>query len=291
MASRSALAEVTIEAEYPLPDKPVVTISPSRKWVALNLRDLWAYREVFYLLMWRDIKVRYKQTLLGVTWAILQPFLTMLVFSIFFGSLAGLPSDGIPYPLFAYSGLVPWTFVANGVANAGNSLVGSPSLITKVYFPRMIIPCAAIGAGLMDFAITFVFLIVLILHYGVVLAWSSLFLPILIVMTTLLALGVGMGLAALNVQYRDVRYALPFLIQLWMYSTPLVYPSSLVPEKWRWLLALNPLAGLVDGYRSALFGREWHWTALSISSGITLMLLFGCAYAFRRMEKNFADVV
>jgi len=291
MALPSSLPEPAIESAYSLPEQPVVTICPSRKWVALNLGDLWAYREVFYFLMWRDVKVRYKQTLLGVAWAIIQPLFTMLIFWLFFGRLAGLPSDGIPYPLFAYSGLVPWTFFANAVSNGGNSLVGSPSLITKVYFPRMIIPCAAIGAGLIDFAITFVFLLVLIIPYGVVLTWNLLMVPVLIVLTMLLALGVGMWLAALNVQYRDIRYALPFLIQLWMYATPIIYPASLVPAEWRWLLALNPLAGLVEGYRSALFGREWDWTTLSISSSMTLVLLMGFAYTFRRMEKSFADVV
>jgi lipopolysaccharide transport system permease protein len=291
MAPRSALSEAAVREEYPLPEQPVVTICPSRTWVALNLRKLWAYREVFYFLMWRDIKVRYKQTLLGVAWAIIQPLFTMLIFWLFFGRLAGLPSDGIPYPLFAYSGLVPWTFVANAVSSGGNSLVGNPNLITKVYFPRMIIPCAAVGAGLMDFAITLLFLIVLMGSYGVVVTWSLAMVPLLIILTTLLALGVGMWLAALNVQYRDIRYALPFLIQLWMYATPIIYPASLIPAEWRWLLALNPLAGLVEGYRAALFGREWDWTALSISSSITLILLVSFAYAFRRMEKSFADVV
>lgn len=291
MARPEGLSEAAAVSAYAVPEYPLVTICPSRKWVALNLRDLWAYREVLYFLVWRDIKVRYKQTLLGVAWAIIQPLFTMLIFSLFFGRLAGLPSDGIPYPLFAYAGLVPWTFFANAVSNGGNSLIGNPSLITKVYFPRLIIPCAAVGAGLMDFAITFVFLLVLMVPYGVVLTWNLLMVPVLIVLTTLLALGIGLWLAALNVQYRDVRYALPFLIQLGMFATPIIYPSSLVPAEWRWLLALNPLAGLVEGYRAALFGREWDWTAFSISSTITLVLLVVFAYSFRRMEKSFADVV
>jgi lipopolysaccharide transport system permease protein len=291
MALPSRLPEPETGLAYALSEQPIVTICPSRKWVALNLSDLWAYREVFYFLMWRDIKVRYKQTLLGVAWAIIQPLCTMLVFWLFFGRLAGLPSDGIPYPLFAYAGLVPWTFVSNAVISAGNSLVGNPSLITRVYFPRMIIPCAAVGAGLMDFAIILLFLIVPMGTYGVAITWHLLLLPFLITLTTLLALGVGMWLAALNVQYRDIRYVLPFLIQLWMYSTPLIYPASLVPAEWRWLFAFNPLAGLVEGYRAALFGREWDWTALSISSSITVVLLVSAAYTFRRMEKTFADVV
>ena len=291
MALPEIIAETAGRPAYSLPEYPLVTICPSKKWVALNLRDLWAYHEVFYFLMWRDIKVRYKQTLLGVTWAIIQPLFTMLVFWLFFGRLAGLPSDGIPYPLFAYAGLVPWTFVSNAVISGGNSLIGNPSLITRVYFPRMIIPCAAVGAGLMDFAIILLFLIVPMGAYGVAITWNLLLLPFLITMTTLLALGVGMWLAALNVQYRDIRYVLPFLIQLWMYSTPLIYPASLIPAEWRWLFAFNPLAGLVEGYRTALFGREWDWTTLSISSTITFMLLVSAAYTFRRMEKNFADVV
>ena len=276
---------------YVVPEYPLVTICPSRKWVALNLRDLWAYRDVLYFLMWRDIKVRYKQTLFGVAWAILQPFLTMVIFAIFFGKLAGMPSDGIPYPLFAYSGLVPWTFFANALAGGGNSLIGNPNLITKVYFPRMIIPSAAIGAGLVDFVVAFVLLFGMMAYYGIGVTWSLLAAPLLILLITLLALAVGLWLAALNVQYRDVRYALPFLIQLWMFATPIIYPSSLVPADWRWVLALNPLAGLVEGYRAALFGLEWDWTILAISSSITLVLLVGFAYAFRRMEKGFADVV
>jgi lipopolysaccharide transport system permease protein len=291
MAPPEELAGTAGIPAYALPEYPLVTICPSKKWVALNLRDLWAYREVLYFLMWRDIKVRYKQTLFGVAWAIIQPLFTMLIFSLFFGRLAGIPSDGIPYPLFAYSGLVPWMFFANAVSNGGNSLVGSPNLITKVYFPRMIIPCAAVGAGLMDFAIAFVFLLILMVPYGVVVTWNLLMVPVLIILTTLLALGLGMWLAALNVQYRDVRYALPFLIQLGMFATPIIYPASLVPAQWHWVLALNPLAGLVEGYRTALFGQEWHWMVFSISSSVTLVSLVVFAYTFRRMEKNFADVV
>jgi len=291
MASRNALAEAEVRAEYTLPETPVVTICPSRTWVALNLRDLWVYRDVLYFLMWRDIKVRYKQTLLGVAWALIQPLLTMLIFSLFFGKLAAIPSDGIAYPLFAYSGLVPWTFFANAVSSGGNSLIGNPSLITKVYFPRMLIPCAAVGAGLMDFAITFAFLLILMSLYGVAATWSLLMVPVLIILTTLLALGLSLWLAALNVRYRDVRYALPFLIQLGMFATPIIYPASLVPAEWRWVLALNPLAGLVEGYRSALLGREWHWLVFWISSGVTLVSFVVSAYVFRRMEKSFADVI
>jgi lipopolysaccharide transport system permease protein len=291
MALPSGLSEPLVASIPSLPESPLVTISPSRKWVALNLRDLWAYRDVLYFLMWRDIKVRYRQTLLGVLWAIIQPFFSMLTFALFFGTLAGLPSDGIPYPLFAYSGLVPWTFFSNAVMYSGNSLVGNPNLITKVYFPRMIIPGAAVGAGLVDFAATLIPLVGLMVYYKIALTWQLVVFPLLVLLVVFLALAVGMWFAALNVQYRDVRYALPFTIQLWMFATPIIYPSSLVPAEWRWVLALNPLAGLVEGSRAALFGVEWDWTALTISSSITFILLVSCAYVFRRMERNFADLV
>jgi lipopolysaccharide transport system permease protein len=197
-------------------ESPLIKIRPSKGWVALNLRDLWTYRELLYFLTWRDIKVRYKQTLLGASWAIIQPLFTMLLFTLFFGKLAKIPSDGIPYPIFAYAGLLPWTFFSNAVTNSGNSLVGSSNLITKVYFPRMIIPGAAVGAGLVDFAIAFVVLGGLMIYYGIALTWSLLALPLLLALTALLALGVGMWMSALNVKYRDIRYALPFLIQLWL---------------------------------------------------------------------------
>ncbi len=199
-----------------VPDKPLVVIEPTRSWVALNLADLWAYRELLYFLSWRDVKVRYKQTALGVAWAILQPLLTMIIFSLFFGRLAGVPSDNVPYPLFAYAGLLPWTFFANGITNSGNSLVGSAHLITKVYFPRLIIPAAAVAAGLVDLFIAFTVMVAMMIYYDVALTTRLLMLPVLILLVTLLALGAGMWLSALNVKYRDVRFALPFLIQLWM---------------------------------------------------------------------------
>ena len=215
---------------YELPDQPLISIRPSRTWVALNLRDLWAYRELLFFLTWRDVQVRYKQTVLGVAWAIIQPLATMLIFTLFFGKLAGMPSEDIPYPLFAYAGLLPWTFFSNAVTNSGNSLVGSSNLITKVYFPRMIIPGAAVGAGLVDFAIAFALLAGLMAYYHVAVTWSILMLPVLVALTTLLALGVGMWMSALNVKYRDIRYALPFLIQLWMFASPIIYPASIVPR-------------------------------------------------------------
>ncbi len=274
-----------------LPEQPLVIIEPNKAWGALDLRDLWAYRELLYFLTWRDVKVRYKQTELGIAWAIIQPVFTMLVFTLFFGRLAGVPSDSVPYPIFAYAGLLAWTFFANSITNSGNSLVGSANLITKVYFPRMIIPGAAVAAGLVDFAIAFVILIVLMIYYGVMVTWSILVFPAVVLLTTLLAIGVGMWLSALNVKYRDVRFALPFLVQLWMFVSPVIYPTSFLPARFRWLLWLNPMTGIIEGYRSALFGRAFNWTALAVSTAITLILLVYSSYSFRRMEKSFADIV
>jgi lipopolysaccharide transport system permease protein len=275
----------------PIPDKPLFVIEASKSWVSLNLSELWAYRELLYFLTWRDIKVRYQQTLLGAAWAIIQPLFTMLIFTLFFGKLAGIPSDGIPYPIFAYSGLLVWTFFANAITNSGNSLVGSTNLITKVYFPRLMIPTATVLAGLVDFAVAFLILLGLMVYYGIGLTWSMLLLPVLIMLTALIAAGVGMWMSALNVKYRDIRYALPFLIQVWMFASPIIYPLSLVPEKWRWALLLNPLTGIVEGFRSSLFGREMNYTALTVSAVITLVVVVYSAYTFRRMERRFADII
>ena len=290
--STVADAEELSSSQMPqLPDEPLVTIQPTRGWLPLNFGDLWTYRELLYFLTWRDVKVRYKQTELGVAWAIIQPLLTMLIFTIFFGRLAGVPSDNVPYPIFAYAGLLPWTFFSNAISNSGNSLVGSANLITKVYFPRMIIPGAAVAAGLVDFAIAFVILVLLMIYYGVTVTWSVLMFPVVVLLTTLLALGVGMWLSALNVKYRDVRFALPFLIQLGLFVSPVIYPVSFLPAKLAWLLSLNPMTGIIEGYRSALFGRPFNWSALAISTAITLALLVYSTYSFRRMEKSFADII
>jgi lipopolysaccharide transport system permease protein len=278
-------------ATHALPDQPLVRIRPARKWAALDLGDLWAYRELLYFLVWRDVKVRYRQTLLGAAWAVIQPLFTMLIFTLFFGKLAGLPSDGVPYAVFAFAGLLPWTYFSNAVTSSGNSLVGSANLITKVYFPRMIIPAAAVLAGLVDFAVALVIMAALMLYFGVAVSWSILIFPPLVVLTALLAAGVGMLMSALNVKYRDVRYALPFLIQLWMFASPVIYPSSLLPEKWRWVLALNPLTGIIEGFRASLFGLSLDRVSLLMSAAVTLLLLVVSAYVFRRMEKSFADVV
>ncbi len=274
-----------------LPEKPLVSIRPGRQWVAIDLKALWAYRELLYFLTWRDVKVRYKQTALGAVWAIIQPLLTMIIFTLFFGRLAGIPSDGIPYPLFAYAGLLPWTFFSNAVTNSSNSLVGSANLITKVYFPRMIIPGSAVAAGLIDFAIAFAVLVILMFYYGVAITPNLLIMPALVVMTAALALGIGMWMSALNVKYRDIRYALPFAIQLLMFATPIIYPSSMVPAKWRYLLSLNPLAGIIEGYRAALFGKPLDWPALGLSTVITIGLLVYAAFFFRKTERTFADIV
>ncbi len=268
-----------------------MTIEPGKGWGSLELRDLWTYRELLYFLTWRDVKVRYKQTALGVAWAIIQPLVTMLIFTLFFGRLAGVPSDNIPYPIFAYAGLLPWTFFSNAISNSGNSLVGSANLITKVYFPRMIIPGAAVLAGLVDFAIAFVILVLLMIYYGVIVTWTVLMFPVLLLLTALLGLGVGMWLSALNVKYRDVRFALPFIIQLWMFVSPVIYPASFLPPQVRWLLWLNPMTGIIEGYRSSLFGRQFNWTALAASTVITLAALIYSSFTFRRMEKTFADII
>jgi lipopolysaccharide transport system permease protein len=271
----------------------LVVIEPSKPWVAVDLGALWAYRELLYFLTWRDVKVRYKQTVLGVMWAILQPLLTMLISTLIFGYLGGFGSrtGGIPYPIFAYAALLPWTFFSNAITSSGNSLVGSANLITKVYFPRMIIPGAAVAAGLVDFFIAFILLIGLMVYYQAALTWNLLLFPGLMLLTTLLAIGVGMWLSALNVKYRDIRFALPFIVQLWMFISPVFYPSNVIPAKWRLVYLLNPLAGIIDGYRSSLFGKPIDWTALGISTLITLILLVYASYSFRRMERTFADIV
>lgn len=270
----------------------VIRIERSRGWVALQLKELWAYRELLYFLIWRDVKVRYKQTALGVSWAIIQPVFTMVVFSLFFGRLAKMPSDGIPYPLFSYAALVPWTFFSHGLTLASNSLVGSANLIKKVYFPRLAIPIASVTSGGIDFVIAFIVLLGMMLYYGIVPTLNVIWLPLLLLITFITSLGVSLWLSALNVQFRDVRYMIPFLTQLWLFATPIAYPSSLLSEPWRTLYSLNPMVGVVEGFRWALLGTE---TApgpiLIVSSLAALALLVGGAFYFRRLEKTFADVV
>lgn len=276
---------------YTLPLKPIITIRATKPWAPLHLRTLWAYRELLMFLIWRDVKVRYKQTVLGATWAIIQPLTMMLIFTIFFSQLARIPTEGVPSGLFYYSGLSLWMFFSNAAMAGANSLIGNTNLITKIYFPRLIIPSAAVLAGLLDFAISSLLLVPLLLYYdfGVNLRFLLL-LPISVVITTL-ALAMGVLFAALNTKYRDVRYALPFLLQVWMFVSPVIYPSSIVPREWRWLFALNPLTGIIGAYRAALFGQPIHWGALAYSMFFTLVFLSVAAYTFRRMERSFAEVI
>jgi len=276
---------------FRLPNEPLVVIQPSKRWSTLSLRDIWAYRELLFFLTWRDVKVRYKQTALGAAWAILQPLFMMVIFTIFFGRLAGVGSSGIPYPLFALAGLVPWTFFSNAITASGNSLVGSAHLITKVYFPRLIVPAAAMLAGLVDFLLAFLLLCLLMLYYRVAITVHILFLPVLVLLTALFSLGVGTWMSALNVKYRDVRFALPFVIQLWLFVSSVILPSSSIPPKWRWLLLLNPMSGIIEGYRSALFGLPFDWPALSVAAVLTLLVLLYAIYAFARVERSFADII
>jgi lipopolysaccharide transport system permease protein len=270
----------------------VVRIEPSRGWVSLQLKELWAYRELLYFLIWRDMKVRYKQTALGVGWAIIQPVFTMIVFSVFFGRLAKIPSDGIPYPIFSFAALVPWTFFAQGLGQASNSLVGSANLIKKVYFPRLAVPIASVTSGIIDFSIAFIMLLGMMLYYGILPTLNVIWLPCLLLLTLVTSLGVSLWLSALNVQFRDVRHVLPFLTQLWFFATPIAYPSSLLSEPWRTLYSLNPMVGVVEGFRWALLGTETAPGLMLIVSSLTaLALLVGGAFYFRRLEKTFADVI
>jgi len=270
----------------------ITVIEPKTGWVPVDFREIWNYRELLYFLTKRDIKVRYKQTVLGGLWAIIQPAFTMLVFTLFFGRLAKMPSDGLPYPIFVYAGLLPWTYFANAVSASGNSLVGSANLITKVYFPRIVVPGSAALAGLLDFFIALFVLAALMIWYQFLPGPAILLFPFLVALTFLCAVGVGLWLSALNVQYRDIRYAIPFLIQVWMFVSPVIYPVSLVQGKYQWLLALNPMGGVIHAYRACLLGHQpIDWGLLGLSTIIIVALFLGGLYYFRRMEKVFADVV
>jgi lipopolysaccharide transport system permease protein len=270
----------------------VTIVKPSKGWVSLKLGELSEYRELIYFLTWRDIKVRYKQTVLGAAWAIIQPFFTMVVFSLFFGKLAKVPSDGIPYPIFAYAALVPWHFFANGINQSANSLVGNANLIRKVYFPRLVIPLSSVISGVVDFVLAFIVLVGMMLFYGILPTTKIIWLPFLLMLTFVSALGVGLWLAAMNVQFRDVGYTVPFLVQFWLFATPIAYPSSLLSEPWLTLFGINPMVGVVEGFRWALLGTD---TApgpiVAVSALVALALLVGGTFYFRRMEKTFADVV
>jgi len=269
-----------------------VVYEPSRGWISLRLRELWEYRELLYFLAWRDVKIRYKQAALGVTWAVIQPLLTMVIFSVIFGQLAKLPSDGIPYPVFSYAALLPWQLFAGALQRAGTSLVGNSNLITKVYFPRLVIPISAVAAGLVDFGISFVVLLGLMAFYGNTPTWAILTLPLFVLLAALTALAVGLWLSALNVQYRDVQHMIPFLVQAWMYASPVAYSAGLIPGgPWRIIYGLNPLAGVIQGFRWALLGAAPPDELMAVSVIIVIVLLVSGLFYFRRMEKTFADVV
>jgi lipopolysaccharide transport system permease protein len=273
-------------------DGAVLRIRPTRGWQPFNVKQLWQYRELLYFLSWRDIKVRYKQTALGAAWAIIQPFMTMVVFSLFFGKLAKMPSDGIPYPLFAYAALVPWTFFANALAQSSNSLVQNANILKKVYFPRLIIPIATVVSGAVDFLVAFGVLLLMMLYYGTLPTANIVWMPFLVLLEIVTALGVGLWFSALNVQFRDVRYVVPFLTQVWLFATPIAYPSTLLPEHWRMVYALNPMVGVIEGFRWGMLGTE---TApgpmIMISALVSAFLMATGILYFRRMERTFADRV
>jgi lipopolysaccharide transport system permease protein len=269
----------------------VTEIEPPRGWRMLDWRELWAYRELLWVLTTRDIKVRYKQTVLGAAWAILRPFLTMVIFSVVFGMLAKLPSDGYPYPVFVYAALLPWTFFSGAISTSGQSLVGSANLVSKVYFPRLIIPLSSVGAGLVDLLISTGILLLMLLWYGVGWSWQLLAAPLLLAALVFTALGIGTLLSALTVAYRDFTHLTPFVVQLWLYVTPVIFPVNLVPERWQWLLYLNPMTGLVEGFRSAFLGKPFDLAGLGTSLAIAAaILVIGVAY-FEKVERRFADII
>lgn len=278
-------------AQQRLPEKPLIVNMSEGEPALLSLREFWHYRELLQFLTWRDIKVRYKQTAMGAAWAILQPLLIVLVFAVFFGLFVGVSTDGLPYLIFYYCGILPWTFFANGVSTSSTSLIGNANLINKVYFPRIFIPAAVIAASLVDLAIATVILLGFVLFYGFSPTWPMLLLPVYLVLTVLLTVGLGVWISALTVKYRDIRHALPFVLQLWMFLTPIIYPLSVVPEKWRSLLFINPLAGIVEGMRLALSGHHLNWWALALTV-ITILTILACGlHTFRGVERSMADVV
>lgn len=268
-----------------------IRITQPEGWRALDLAELWRYRELLYVLTERDIKVRYKQTALGFLWAILQPAMMMIVFSIFFGQLAKMPSDGLPYPIFVYAGLLPWTMFATAVGNSSGSLVSSSGLIGKVYFPRLVVPISAAGSALVDFLIATMLLLSMMVWFGVGWSLNLLLAPLLVAGVVFIALGVGIALSALTVSYRDFRYVVPFLMQFWMFATPVVYPASLVPEGWRWMMFLNPMAGFIEGFRAAFLGLPFDWPAILLSLAVAVALFVAGVAYFEKVERRFADIV
>jgi lipopolysaccharide transport system permease protein len=292
--TKSSELKAFLPTDSALPDVsfPVTHIEPSIGWVSLKLDELWRYRELLYFFIWRDLKVRYKQTVMGAFWAILQPLFTMVIFSIFFGRLAKVPSDSIPYPLFSYAALVPWTFFANGMLMASNSLVINANMVTKIYFPRMTLPVASVLAGLVDFALAFIVLLGMVLFYRIVPTVNVVWLPFFLLLALVASLGVSLWFSAMNVQFRDIRYIIPFVSQAWMFLTPIAYPSSLLSEPWRTLYGINPMAGVVEGFRWALLGAD---TApgpmVIVSASVALLILVSGAYYFRRKEISFGDII
>jgi lipopolysaccharide transport system permease protein len=271
---------------------PQMRISASQGLLRLDLRELWEYRELLYFFVWRDVKVRYKQTAIGATWAILQPFMTMVVFTLFFGKLAHIPSNGLPYPIFYYTALLPWAYFSTALQGATNTVVDHQNVITKVYFPRLILPCSAVVAGLVDFAVSFVVLLGMLLYYRIHPTWTVLLIPILLLLAVFTALGVGLWLSALNAMYRDVRYVMPFLIQFWLFASPVAYPSSMVPQRWRLLYGLNPMAGVIEGFRWAIAGHgQAPGLMFAVSGAVILVVLVGGLAFFQRMQSTIADYV
>jgi len=268
-----------------------IRLVPSKGWIHINFRELVEFRELLYFLTWRDVKVRYKQTALGATWAVLQPFLQMVVFSIFFGRLAGLDSEGFPYPIFNYAALLPWNYFSYAVSTGSNSLIANANMITKVYFPRLIVPLSGVFSGLVDFAVSFIVLIGMMIFYGITPTAAVFFLPLFILLAMVTATGVSLWFSAMNVAYRDVRYVLPFIVNLWMYATPVIYSSSELPQPWRTLYGINPMAGVVEGFRWALLGTDPTGPMIWVSVAVALLLLVSGLYYFHRTEKTFADVI
>jgi lipopolysaccharide transport system permease protein len=283
----SATAETRV-----LVQPPVLRITPPARWWEIPFSELWEYRELLYFFVWRDIKIRYKQTAIGAAWAVLQPLLTMIVFTLFFGKLAHIPSEGLPYPIFYYSALLPWMYFAASLQNATNTIVENQRVITKVYFPRLALPLSSVLSGLVDFGISFLMFVAMMVYFGMRPSAAILWLPAFLLLALMTALGVGLWLSALNAIYRDVRYVVPFLVQFWMFASPVAYPSSLVPEKWRWLYGLNPMAGVIEGFRWSLAGRgDPPGRLILVSSGVVLLILLSGVAYFQKMETTIADVV
>ena len=291
MRTKTSALQVTSMSTTTFETLPLLVIEPAEGWISLQLKELWSYRELLYFLTLREVKVRYKQTLLGAAWAVIQPLFTMLLFSLFFGRLGKMPSDGVPYPLFTLAALIPWTFFANGLTQSSTSLVTNSNLVSKVYFPRLIVPISSVASGIVDFGISFVLLLGMMAFYRITPSAAIVTLPLFFLLSLLVALGVGLWLSALNVQYRDVRYTVPFLTQFWMFATPIAYPASLLQEPWRTAYGLNPMVGVVEGFRWAMLGTKPPGSEIFASAIASIMILMGGAFYFRRMERTFADVV